>query len=292
MPVMARPLRIQYPGAVYHITCQGNAGEAVFRGPEDRETFLQVFHQVIERQGWICHAYCLMDYHYHILVETPQSNLSRGMQLLNGIYTQTFNRAHNRSGHLLEGRFKAVLVEKGQHMLELARHVVLNPVRAGVARSARDWRWSSYRATAGLAEGLPFLTTEWIHTQLGSTTAEATTAYRKFVSTGREADAWHCLEVGILLGSDTFVEKIKPLLHEASEDPGMSSRYATAARPKLPDLVRETANKKLRNRQIHHAVRAHRYTLQQVGDHLGLHYSTISVICSRLDAETRAAAPA
>ena len=289
---MARPLRIQYPGAVYHITSQGNAGEAIFRGPADRETFLQVLRQVIERQDWICHAYCLMDYHYHILVETPQPNLSRGMQLLNGIYTQKYNRTHDRSGHLLEGRFKAVLVEKGPHLLELARHVVLNPVRAGVTRSARDWRWSSYRATSGLAPEPEFLTSSWIHSQLGETEPEARIAYREFVSKGREADAWHCLEVGILLGSDTFVEKIKPLLHEASADPGMPSRYATAARPNLPELVTETANKELRNRQIHQAVRTHRYTLRQVADHLGLHYSTISLICSRLDAETRAAAPA
>jgi len=289
---MARSLRIQYPGAVYHITSQGNAGEKVFRRTDDREAFLQVLQRVIERQGWICHTYCLMDYHYHIIVETPQPNLSRGMQLLNGIYTQKFNRTHDRSGHLLEGRFKAVLVEKGPHLLELARHVVLNPVRAGVTRSAREWRWSSYRATAGLAPVPEFLATSWIHSQLGKTEPEARTAYRTFVSKGREADAWNCLEVGILLGSDTFVEKIKPLLQEASADPGMPTLYATVARPNLPDLVKETDNKKLRNRQIHQAVRAYRYTLQQVADHLGLHYSTISVICSRLDAEARATAPA
>jgi len=185
-----------------------------------------------------------------------------------------------------------VLVEKGQHLLELARHVVLNPVRAGVTRSAREWRWSSYRATAGLAPEAEFLTSSWIHSQLGKTEPEARNAYRKFVRKGREIDAWNCLEVGILLGSDTFVEKIKPLLHEASTDPGMPSHYATAARPALADLLKDAASKKLRNRQIHQAVRTHRYTLQQVADHLGLHYSTISVICSRLDAETRAAAHA
>ncbi|MFC2082518.1 transposase [Candidatus Bipolaricaulota bacterium] len=285
---MVRPLRIQFPGATYHITSQGNAGSKVFRTQADREDFLRILGQVVERQGWICHAYCLMDYHYHILVETPQPNLSRGMQFLNGIYTQRFNRTHDRSGHLLEGRYKAVLVEKGQHFLELARHVILNPVRAGIARSARDWPWSSYRATAGLAPAPTFLTTEWILSQIDPDVAQAKTIYRGFVSKGREIDAWSCLQVGILLGSDSFVEQIKPLLHEASADPGLPTGYATAARPSLGKLVKETADKKRRNREIYDAVRIHRYTLQQVADRLGLHYSTISVICSRLDAEASA----
>lgn len=284
---MTRPLRIQYEGAVYHITSQGNAGGKVFLTDEDRESFLRVFEDVVSRQGWICHAYCLMDQHYHILVEISTANLSRGMQLLNGIYTQKFNRVHNRSGHVLEGRYKAILVEKGPHLLELARHVVLNPVRAGVTRFARDWPWSSYRATAGQNAAPSFLTTDWILSQLGADAGRSTATYRKFVSKGREIDAWHCLQVGILLGSDSFVERIKPLLHDASKDPGISSRYATVARPGLRDLVTETANKTRRNRQVYHAVRTHRYTLQEVGDHLGLHYSTISVICSRLDAKAR-----
>lgn len=286
---MARPLRIQYEGAVYHITSQGNARGKVFLVNADREAFLSVLGDVVSRQGWICHAYCLMDHHYHILVETPSPNLSRGMQLLNGIYTQKFNRAHNRSGHVLEGRYKAVLVEKGPHLLELARHVVLNPVRAGVTRSARDWPWSSYRTTAGQCATPSFLTTDWVLSQFVRSAGRATTAYRRFVSKGREIDAWHCLQVGILLGSESFVERIKPLLHDASKDPGFASSYATVARPSLRDLVTESADKMRRNRQVHQAVRNHRYTLQQVADHLGLHYSTISVICSRIDAEAHAA---
>jgi len=285
---MARPLRIQYEGAAYHVTSQGNAVVKVFLAKDDRKAFLGVLSDIVSRQGWICHAYCLMDHHYHILVETPTPNLSRGMQLLNGIYTQKFNRAHNRSGHVLEGRYKAVLVEKGPHLLELARHVVLNPVRAGVTRSARDWPWSSYRATAGQCTTPPFLTTDWILSQLGADAGRSTAAYRKFVSKGREIDAWHCLQVGILLGSDSFVEQIKPLLHDASQAPGISSSYATVARPSLRDLVTEAADKNRRNRQVYRAVRTHRYTLQEVADHLGLHYSTISVICSRLDDRARA----
>jgi len=108
-----------------------------------------VLAEAVERYHWICHAYCLMPNHYHLLVETPLANLSQGMRQLNGAYTQAFNRRHNRTGHLLQGRYKAILVEKESHLLELARYIVLNPVRAKLVRHPRAWRWSSYRATAG-----------------------------------------------------------------------------------------------------------------------------------------------
>ena len=126
---MARPLRIEYEGALYHVTSRGNARERIYLTDGDRLEFLDVLDQVASRFGWICHAYCLMSNHYHLLVETPAANLSKGMQLLNGVYTQRFNRATKRSGHVFQGRFKAVLVEKESHLLELARYVVLNPVR-------------------------------------------------------------------------------------------------------------------------------------------------------------------
>jgi len=143
---MARPLRIEYEAALYHITTRGNACEKIFLTNSDCLEFLNVLSQVVSRFGWICHAYCLMSNHYHLLVETPSPNLSKGMQLLNGVYTQRFNRAANRSGHVFQGRFKAILVEKESHLLELARYIVLNPVRAGAARSARDWTWGAATA--------------------------------------------------------------------------------------------------------------------------------------------------
>ena len=135
---MARPLRLEYEGAVYHVTSRGNARDEIFLGDVDRAQFLETLGDAIRRHGWICHAYCLMTNHYHLLIETPEAGLSRGMQLLNGVYTQWFNRRHQRVGHLFQGRFKAVLVEKESHLLELARYVVLNPVRAGMVRSVRD----------------------------------------------------------------------------------------------------------------------------------------------------------
>jgi putative transposase len=136
---MPRPLRIQFEGAIYHVTSRGNAREKIFVDDEDRTAFLEVLAEVVGRFGWICHAYCLMSNHYHILIETPEPNLSQGMQLLNGVYTQSFNRHHRRFGHVLQCRYKAIVVERESHLLELARYVVLNPVRAKMARSAKDW---------------------------------------------------------------------------------------------------------------------------------------------------------
>lgn len=129
---MARPLRIEYPGAVYHITSRGNEKKTIFRSDKDRVDFLDTLQDVNSRYNWICHAYCLMGNHYHLLIETPDANLSIGMRQLNGVYTQSFNGRRKRTGHLFQGRYKAILIQKDSHLLEVCRYVVLNPVRAGM----------------------------------------------------------------------------------------------------------------------------------------------------------------
>jgi len=279
---MARPLRVEYEGALYHVTSRGNARENVFLTDSDRTEFLGVLSEVVARFEWICHAYCLMSNHYHLLVETPSPNLSKGMQLLNGVYTQRFNRMTNRSGHVFQGRFKAILVEKESHLLELARYVVLNPVRAKVVRSARDWPWSSYRATAGQTEAPDFLTIDWIQSQFGARRESAIRAYRRFVSQGRGLDVWANLRAGSLLGSEGFAERMKPRLADTPLDPNVLRRERDAARPNLKTLFSDVTDRGTRDRRIHDAVRNHHYTLQQVGDQTGLHFSTISVIAKRV----------
>jgi putative transposase len=134
------PLRHEYPGAVYHLTSRGNARQKIFLDDTDRKKFLDVLSQAVSRYGWLCHAYSLMDNHYHLLVETPKGNLSIGMRQLNGIYTQAFNRRHRRVGHLFQGRYKAILVQKQAHLLELCRYVVLNPLRVKDETSCRATR--------------------------------------------------------------------------------------------------------------------------------------------------------
>ncbi|MGD2083746.1 MAG: transposase, partial [Chromatiales bacterium] len=182
---MARPLRLEFPGALYHVTSRGDGGEDIYIDDTDRAHWLVVLGQVCERFNWLVHAYCLMSNHYHVLLETPDGNLSRGMRQLNGVYTQRFNRAHERVGHVFQGRYKAVIVQKETYLLELARYVVLNPVRARMVRSAREWPWSSYRATAGQAARPPWLATDWLLAGFGRTRSLAQTAYRDFVSQGK-----------------------------------------------------------------------------------------------------------
>lgn len=130
---MTRPLRIEYPGAVYHVTSRGDARRPIFRTEEDRVLFLEVLASIVSRVHWLCHAYCLMDNHYHLVLETPEGNLSRGMRHLNGVYTQRFNRRYGKPGHVFQGRYKAIVVERESYLLELCRYVVLNPVRAKAA---------------------------------------------------------------------------------------------------------------------------------------------------------------
>ncbi len=154
---MSRPLRIEFPGALYHVTARGNRREAIYEDDKDRRLFLDGLGDVVDRFNWLCHAHCLMTNHYHLVVETPDGNLAKGMRQLNGVYTQTINRRHGRSGHVFQGRYTAVLVDADAHLLELARYVVLNPVRAGMVGDPGKWKWSSYRATAGKAKPPPWL---------------------------------------------------------------------------------------------------------------------------------------
>jgi len=162
---MARPLRIEFPGAVYHITSRVNEKKKIFRDDQDHSTFLTILHRVVVRYNWLCHAYCLMNNHYHLLVETPEGTLSIGMRQINGVYTQLFNKRYERVGHLFEGIFKGILVQKDSHLLEVCHYIVLNPVRAKVAEAPYKWKWSSYWATAGLVKPHVCLSTDWMMTR-------------------------------------------------------------------------------------------------------------------------------
>ena len=204
------------------------------------------------------------------------------MRHLNGVYTQAFNRRHLRVGHVLQGRFKSIVVEKESHLLELARYVVLNPVRAKMVRSAKDWPWSSYRSTSGMTDAPSFLTVDWILAQFHRNKRRAAELYRDFVRAGRGVEAWGELRGGILLGSDDFVDKLKPLLSDYASLKEVPRRERLTARPSLAKLFAKVADKTTRNECIYEALRVHGYTLQEVGDAVGLHYSTVSRIATRM----------
>lgn len=182
---MARPLRLEFRGALYHVTSRGDGQEAIYTDDTDRERCLDVLAGTVERFNWRVHAYCLMGNHYHLLVETPEANLAQGMRHLNGVYTQRFNRRHRRAGHVFQGRYKAILVQKDSYLLELSRYIVLNPLRARMVKRVPDWPWSSYRATAGLALAPNWLDTDWILSAFGQRKSHARARYRAFVAEGK-----------------------------------------------------------------------------------------------------------
>lgn len=279
---MARPLRLEYPGALYHVTSRGNGRSKIFRSSKDRATFLTVLAAVIQKYNWQLHAYCLMDNHYHLVVETPDGNLSRGMRQLNGVYTQTFNWRHHTTGHVFQGRYKAILVDKESYLLELCRYVVLNPVRAAMRDKPEDWLWSSYRGTAGLSLVPEFLTTEWLLAQFGKRKNRSQSRYRAFVLEGITRESpWKDLKDQIILGDAAFVDTFKLLLKDRSQQTARAQRLP--ARPALPTLFRNTKDRDERNRLIHAAHMAHGYTHSEIARHLGLHYATISKIVKRVN---------
>ncbi len=181
---MARPLRPQIEDGIYHVTSRGNRRQDVYADAADQRYFLQLLTRVTERYGWLIHAYCLMTNHYHLLVETPQPNISAGMQRLNSMHAEWFNWRHGFSGHLFQGRFHSAVVETDSHFMEVCRYVVLNPVRAGICDEPVEYRWSSYRATAAAEPLPPFLTMETIIELFGGRRDIASTLYSAFVAAG------------------------------------------------------------------------------------------------------------
>lgn len=271
---MARPLRLEFAGALYHVTSRGDRREDIYQGDADRESFLAVLSDVCDRFNWVVHAYCLMGNHYHLLVETPDSNLSLGMRQLNGVYTQRFNRRHKRVGHVFQGRYKAIIVQKDAYLLELARYIVLNPVRARMVRSAKDWPWSSYRATAGLAERSQWLNTDWLLSAFGRRKSMAITAYRTFVSEGKnQPSPWEQLKNQVYLGDEQFVEK----MHRHLEVEKDLSEVPSAQRRKVPKTLHEYEQQALsRNEAIAMAYASGGYSMKEIGEYFNLHYSRIS----------------
>jgi putative transposase len=196
---LPRPPRIDAADCTHHITSRGNRRQEIFFDDIDRRRFLGLLDGISANLGWRLHAFCLMTNHYHLVVETRQPNLSRGMHRLNGMYARWFNWRHGFDGHVFQGRFHAVLVDNEAHLLELSRYQALNPVRAGLCASPSAWPWGSYRAVAGLAQPPPFLAVDRVLTYFGRDRQRAQQAFRTFVNDaahsrppfGPRPGAWH-----------------------------------------------------------------------------------------------------
>lgn len=276
---MARPLRIEFPGAIYHITSRGNARQWIVADDTDRAAFMKHLGAVVERYHWLCHAWCLMDNHYHLLIETPEANLAAGMRTLNGGYTQAYNRRHGRVGHLFQGRYKAILVDREAYLLELSRYVVLNPVRAGMVDDPTDYPWSSYRATCGQEAAPEWLHTDWILSQFASRRARAVAAYRDFVEQGRAVGSpWKALRGQFFLGDEEFRQEMERKLAGAAELEEVPRAQRFAHRPNLEDFLAGVQEwpRPARDEYLWQANRRYGYSLSEIGRALGWHYSTIS----------------
>jgi REP element-mobilizing transposase RayT len=209
---MARPLRVEYPGAFYHVINRGNHREKIFKSARDHEKFIQYLEKAAERFALIIHTYCLMGNHYHLLIETPEPNLSMTMQWLNVSYATYFNHKQNRSGHLFQGRFKAILIDADAYLSHLSRYIHLNPVRAGIVNAPEQYRWSSYSAIVGEQMPPKFLKTNWLLSNFGKNKEEARKSYREFVEgvdINTLKDPSKKLAGGFILGDTDFVNWVK-----------------------------------------------------------------------------------
>lgn len=283
---MARPLRLQFPGGIYHVTARGNDRQPIFADDADRSRFLIVLASVVERYRVRCHAYCLMGNHYHLLLETPDANLSATMRQLNGVYTQGFNRRHERCGHLLQGRFGAHVVDGQSYLHEVCRYIVLNPVRAGLVAHPRGWVWSSFRATAGQTSAPGFLTVGWVRALSGlRSPLAAAQAYVRFIEAGLGDD--RDAAVARLESVRAGAEAPMYLTDERMAAPGRSDEIPRAqrfaGRPSLERLFSGATTRRDRDRRSVAAVREHGYSLKEVARFLGRHYVTVSRALARVD---------
>ena len=279
---MSRPLRLEFPNALYHITSRGDRREDIYEDDEDRRIFLDIFGKVVTDFNWICHGYCLMSNHYHLIVETLDGNLSKGMRQLNGVYTQSSNRRHNRTGHLFQGRYKAILVDKESYLLELARYVVLNPVRAkGMVGELEDWPWSSYLAMINEVEAFDWLTTDWILSQFGGRLGQAQNGYRQFVldGIGQKIEIWSELKNQIYLGDEDFVSKIQGKIEKDRKAWDIPKKQRRAIAKPLSEIEQQSAD---RNSAIKTAYATGVYSQREIGEHFHLHSSTVGVIVTEV----------
>ena len=273
---MARPLRLEFAGALYHVTSRGDRREDIYLTDNDRNAYLEILGEVCERYNWIIHAYCLMDNHYHILIETPDSNLSKGMRQLNGVYTQYFNRTHNRVGHVYQGRYVAIIIQKETYLLEVARYVVLNPVRARMVRTAKDWPWSSYRATSGHICPPVWLYTNWIIAHFSRRKSTAVDRYRKFVAEGKnQPSIWEQLRNQVYIGNEDYIKQIQTKITKETD---LSEIPASQRRPMPKSLDFYAQKYNDRDEAMLAAYQSGGYSMKDLAKYFDLHYTSVSRI--------------
>lgn len=269
---MTRPLRIQFAGALYHVTSRGDRKAAIFLDDTDRAVWLQTLGEVCEHFQFHIHAFCQMGNHYHLLVETAQANLSSGMRQLNSVYSQYFNRRRDLVGHVFQGRYHAILIDKEHYLLEVARYIVLNPVRAGIVQSPEDWPWSSYNLTWSALPPPSWLSSDWLLSRFGDQAQEAKQAYRNFVLAGMGgASPMEHLHERFLLGSEEFIQQLTGAADTAAN--GIPRHHRQTLAPPLHAYQQRYPDRDL---AMAEAYRSRAYTLTEIARHFGVSHSTAS----------------
>lgn len=281
---MTRPLRIEFPGALYHVTARGDRRAAIYADDADRLEWLSILAQVCARFNFIVPAYCEMVNHYHFMVETPDGNLSQGMRRLNSVYSQYFNRRHRQVGHVFQGRYKAILVQKQSYLLELARYIVLNPVRAQHVKLAEDWGWSSHKAMLGKTPAPGWLDTGWLLTQFGGTRATACAAYQQFVATGVGAvSPLRKVRHQFILGDEDFIARhVHPSAAASLTAVCRTQRRATALA--LEDYAAQYPD---REHAMAAAYFSTAFTMLEIGKYFRVSYQTVSRAVKRHESKFR-----
>ena len=241
---MARPMRLEYAGAIWFVTSSAVPRKEVFRDDDDRSEFLSILGRSAAMLRWNVIAYSLLRNRFLLVVETPEPNLSRGMRQINGVFTQYWNRRYGRNGALFNGRYKSLLVERDPHLVEVVRHVAWSPVVESLARGVADWKWSSYRATAGNVTPPDWLDARPVLASFAKTQKVAEERFRKFVADGRKSGydpARHVLGQ-LFLGSEAFREES---IRKAAGRGGAgraTSRVTGIERPKMRAILLATAD--------------------------------------------------
>ena len=282
---MARSARVQFPGAVYHISARGNHQENIYFSDQDRELFIRLLAAAANRMNWICHAYCLMTNHYHLLLETPDGFLSDGMGYVNGVYTQKINLQYGLTGRLFQGRFHSKLVDGDAQFLATVRYIIRNPLEANIVKDAGDWPWSSYRATMGQEKSPDFLLVDQVLSRFSTDRPVAQNIFKEFVHLKDDDEALIYLSHQIIDSIKTSTKnRAIPSVDLYRSLRPVPRKQKIIGRPSLKTMFEGVGHYdlKTRNQTVVRAYQQYAYTQSEIGKYLGLNRATISRITNKL----------
>lgn len=300
---MGRPLRIEYPGALYHITTRGNERKKIYKDSSDKKQFLEILEDYSDRLGILIHCYVLMDNHYHLVMETPGANLLKVMHGINSYYTGYFNRKYKRAGHLFQGRYKGILIDRENYLIELSRYVHLNPVRAKMVKRPEEHEWSSYRGYIRKREAEKWVYYYWILSSFGVGDRKARSRYREYVEgeiRNKISDPLEKLVGQVILGGEEFRGMIRGIIKKQGISEEIVHRDSLLSKYNAGDIIGIVARelgvdeKEIRNRGrgeniarnvgIYMVKKYGGMSNKEVAEEFGsLHYSSIRKVEQRLE---------